>query len=89
MSLLDSVERLRTGLDYHLQRHNVLVSNLAQAETPGYRPVDLERGTFDGAVSVALAATDPGHVGTPTTPGGTPAAPPFRVVEDTTAKARP
>lgn len=87
-SLLDSVERLHVGLDYHLQRHNVLVSNLAQAETPGYRPVDLERSSFDSAMNVALAATSPGHVGTPTTPGTpSPTAPSFRIIEDSTAKA--
>lgn len=81
MSLLDAVERLRTGLDYHLQRHNVLVSNLAQAETPGYRPVDLAPGSFDGAMNVALAATDPAHVGAGKSDPG------FRVIEDTDAKA--
>jgi flagellar basal-body rod protein FlgB len=81
MSLLDSVERLRTGLDYHLQRHNVLVSNLAQAETPGYKPVDLTRNDFEGQMNVALTATDPGHVGAAATDPG------FRVTEDTEAKA--
>lgn len=81
MSLLDSVESLRTGLDYHLQRHNVLVSNLAQAETPGYKPVDLTRSNFEGQMSVALAATNPGHVGAGATDPG------FRVTEDTEAKA--
>ena len=81
MSLLDSVDKLRVGLDYHLQRHNVLVSNLAQAETPGYRPVDLVRTDFDGAMNVALAATDPAHAGTPA------GAPSFDVQEDKTAKA--
>jgi len=94
MSLLDAVDRLRVGLDYHLQRHNVLVSNLAQAETPGYKPLDLERGSFDGAMGVALAATSHGHFGTEATPGGerglavaSAAAPSFNVVEDTTGKA--
>jgi len=81
MSLLDSVERLRTGLDYHLERHNVLVSNLAQAETPNYRPVDLVRSDFDGAMNVALAATDAGHVAAP---AGSTA---FHIAEDATAKA--
>jgi flagellar basal-body rod protein FlgB len=83
MALIDSVERLRTGLDYHLQRHNVLVSNLAQAETPGYRPVDLARGDFDGTLNVALAATDAGHVGG----AGAAGAPAFQVIEDKTAQA--
>jgi len=88
MPLLDAVEQLRVGLDYHLQRHNVLVSNLAQAETPMYRPVDLDRGAFDGEMTVALAATHPTHSGTPTVPGTTaPAHATFRVIEDPTAKA--
>jgi flagellar basal-body rod protein FlgB len=81
MSLLDNVERLRTGLDYHLQRHNVLVSNLAQAETPGYKPVDLTRNDFEGQMNVALAATGPAHVGAGATDPG------FRIAEDTEAKA--
>lgn len=84
MSLLDSVERLRTGLDYHLQRHNVLVSNLAQAETPGYRPVDLARDNFAGALNVALEATNSAHIGTPAS--GAPKET-FHIVEDAEAKA--
>src|SRR3954467_13604453 len=83
MALIDSVERLRTGLDYHLQRHNVLVSNLAQAETPGYRPVDLARTDFEGTLNVALDATEPGHIGVST---GAPAQG-FQIIEDKTSKA--
>jgi flagellar basal-body rod protein FlgB len=85
MSLLDSVDRLHVGLDYHLQRHNVLVSNLAQAETPGYRPVDLERSSFDGALGLAMAATDGVNIGTPAP--GTATDPGFRIIEDASAKA--
>ena len=81
MSLLDSVERLRTGLDYHLARHNVLVSNLAQVDTPAYKPVDLARSDFDDELGVALTATEPGHIGTPA--GGET---PFRVDEDPSTK---
>ena len=29
MALIDGVEKLKTGLVYHLQRHNLLASNLA------------------------------------------------------------
>ena len=32
---------LQTSLDYHLQRHGVLASNLANADTPNYQPRDL------------------------------------------------
>lgn len=63
MSLLDSVEQLRGHLDYHLSRHNVLVSNLAQADTPEYTPVDLARGKeFEGKLRVAMDQTQPGHL---------------------------
>ena len=63
MALIDKVEHLRGALDYHLSRHNLLASNLAHIDTPGYKPVDLERGgTFAGALHVALDATQPGHL---------------------------
>jgi flagellar basal-body rod protein FlgB len=65
MKLMESVERLRAGLDYHFARHNLLTSNLAHVDTPGYRPKDLERhAAFEGALSSALQATDPHHFGT-------------------------
>jgi flagellar basal-body rod protein FlgB len=65
MRILDSVEHLRAGLDYHLARHNLLTSNLAHVDTPGYRPLDLQQksGDFKAAMSQALAATDPHHIG--------------------------
>lgn len=72
MALIDSVEHLRGALDYHLSRHNLLASNLAHIDTPGYKPVDLERGgTFAGALHVALDATQPGHLSSSrVAPGG-------------------
>lgn len=82
MPLIDTVEHLRGALDYHLSRHNLLASNLAQIETPGYRPVDLER-SFSGAMHVALRATQPGHVtGSSAVAGPGGDAPIGRVVED-------
>ncbi|MBX3228844.1 MAG: flagellar basal body rod protein FlgB [Labilithrix sp.] len=70
MALLDSVEHLRGALDYHLDRHNLLTSNLAHIDTPGYKPVDLERNVnFAGQLHVAMAATNAGtSIGA--TPGG-------------------
>jgi flagellar basal-body rod protein FlgB len=82
MALVDGVEKLRTGLDYHLSRHNVLVSNLAQAETPGYKPLDLARTDFEGTLGVAMAATNAGHMGAEA--GATK---PFEIIEDKTAVA--
>ena len=86
MALIDSVEHLRGALDYHLSRHNLLASNLAHIDTPGYKPVDLARGgTFAGALNVALEATQPGHLSSSrAAPGGATAG---RVIEDPGAAA--
>lgn len=66
MSLLESVERLRAGLDYHFARHNVLTANLVHVDTPGFRAKDLTRRTgFEGALSTAISATSPLHIGAP------------------------
>ena len=77
MTLFDRVGPLQTALDYHLARQNLLTANLAHADTPGYKPVDLERGSFREAMRVALASTNEGHLqpGNATAEG-------FRVVHD-------
>ena len=54
MSLFDGVARLRASLDYHLARHNLLTANLAHVDTPGYRPVDLERTPFRTSLDAEL-----------------------------------
>jgi flagellar basal-body rod protein FlgB len=78
MSLFGSVEQIRAGLDYHLARQNLLTANLAHVDTPGFHPQDLERhAPFEGALQVALQATDPGHFGAPAQPDQG-----FRVIED-------
>ena len=77
MALIDTVEHLKTGLDYHLARHNLLASNLAHLDTPGYTTVDLQRGKFEGALHVALGATNGAHL-----PGSTHTEQGFRVVSD-------
>jgi flagellar basal-body rod protein FlgB len=64
MPFVDSVDRLKQALDYHLERHNLLTANLAHVDTPGYRPLDLERRTeFRGVLHAAIVATDPRHIG--------------------------
>jgi flagellar basal-body rod protein FlgB len=66
MRILDSVEHLRAGMDYHLARQNLLTANLAHIDTPGFRPMDLQRaGAFEGALQTELAATQPGHISQP------------------------
>jgi flagellar basal-body rod protein FlgB len=65
MKILGHVDQLHAGLDYHLARHNVLASNLANVDTPEYKARDLERiDSFDEALATAMAKSDPRHMGT-------------------------
>ncbi|MFO0676821.1 MAG: flagellar basal body rod protein FlgB [Polyangiaceae bacterium] len=73
-----TIERLHVSLDYHASRHALLTSNLANMETPGYSPVDLER-LSPGEASKALATTDARHLGGSK---GAGTASPFRVIDD-------
>ncbi len=63
--MFETVTPLQGALDYHLERHNVLSSNVAHVDTPGYRPVDLERlddAAFGEALAVALRRTNGAHL---------------------------
>ncbi len=85
MRIFGEVDNLRVGLDYHVARHNLLVSNLSHVDTPGYRPLDLERVDF-GAVMTQLEATQEGHFGAP---AGTQGASVSRVFADPAPVAGP
>ena len=56
------------ALEYHLARHQVVASNLANAQTPGYRPNDL---AFEDALEQAggMVATHKRHIGAKLEPG--------------------
>ena len=83
-SVFNSVDPLRAALDYHLDRQNVLASNVAHVDTPGYRPNDLERVDqtgFTAALGLAMARTNEAHL-----PGGAlDATPNGRVFQDLSA----
>lgn len=85
MRILDSVEALRGSLDYHLARHNLLTANLAHADTPGFKPLDLQRtGAFEGALHTALETTAPGHIGAANSQASGET---WKVVQDASAQA--
>lgn len=46
---------LQAALDLRYKRHELLANNLANADTPGYQPTDLE---FEGALREELARSD-------------------------------
>jgi flagellar basal-body rod protein FlgB len=84
--LFSVIQPLHDALDYHLERHNVLASNVAHVDTPGYVPRDIARAegpTFEAAFAVALARTHESHL-----PGAaTMAATTGHVFEDPSAGA--
>jgi flagellar basal-body rod protein FlgB len=56
---------LRTRLQWHQERQQVLAENVANADTPGYRPRDLAQPNFEEALtapSVGLFRTDANHI---------------------------
>jgi flagellar basal-body rod protein FlgB len=59
--LFASLRGLERVVDYHLERHKVLSSNLANANTPGYQPREL---LFRESLADAerMAATHPAHI---------------------------
>ncbi|MGB0679243.1 MAG: flagellar basal body rod protein FlgB [Polyangiales bacterium] len=67
--LFSGIQPLARGLDYHLNRHNVLASNVANVDTPGFKPLELVRETepaLDG--KLPLKTTDMRHYGAPEHP---------------------
>jgi flagellar basal-body rod protein FlgB len=62
---------LRTRMQWHQERQRVLAENVANADTPRFRPQDLKPLEFgrdarvagQGMGQVKLASTDPAHIG--------------------------
>ncbi|MEM1417186.1 MAG: flagellar basal body rod protein FlgB [Myxococcota bacterium] len=63
-SLFSGVGVSQQAMSYHLERHNVLASNVANLETPGFRPVELVRdvGQAERFGSMVLQRTNEAHV---------------------------
>ena len=65
MKLFDTtLQRLQSSLDVRLARQNVLGGNLANADTPGYQPRDLD---FEAAMRARADETPGPSLGTATT----------------------
>ncbi len=62
--LFQNVAPLSQALNFHMERQNVLSSNVAHIDTPGYKPMDVDRvqsQDFGQALSVAMTRTQAGH----------------------------
>jgi flagellar basal-body rod protein FlgB len=57
---------LKTRMQWHQERQRILAENVANADTPGYRPNDLVEPKFNlpapGPGPLQLARTDPAHI---------------------------
>jgi flagellar basal-body rod protein FlgB len=67
---------LRTRMQWHQERQRILAENVANADTPKFRPKDLTpidfgaRAKPGGAQQLALALTSPVHLSSPDATGG-------------------
>jgi len=64
--IFGTVNNVERALGYHLQRHNVIASNVANVDTPGFAPQELLRlEETELNHQVRMRATDERHLGTP------------------------
>lgn len=82
MKLFDeTLTRVERSLDVRLQRHEVLAGNIANIDTPGFRPRDVDWLTAMGAAMEGggdMARTDGSHMNVD---GSTGAGGPARIID--------
>jgi flagellar basal-body rod protein FlgB len=62
--IFGTINRLHKAMDFTVQRHGVIASNLANAETPGFRPFELtHEAPEETPFNLTLDATGAGHIG--------------------------
>lgn len=58
------MQALKTRMHWHQTRQKLLAENVANADSPGFRPVDLKAPAIGRESSgIVLAQTSPGHIG--------------------------
>jgi flagellar basal-body rod protein FlgB len=61
--LFSNLSALHRSLDYHSERHNLIASNIANANTPGFRPLELLRvESAETGGSLPMARTESAHI---------------------------
>lgn len=63
MGMFDAVDRMQQAMTFHRNRHTVIAGNVANMDTPGYKPMDLERLPANSAVNAErMAQTHRRHI---------------------------
>ncbi|MDQ7037889.1 MAG: flagellar basal body rod protein FlgB [Aquificota bacterium] len=60
MDLFEGVRKVEPFLDFTWKRHKVILSNIANADTPNYRAIDLEMRRKE--TTLPLKTTRPEHI---------------------------
>lgn len=59
-----TMNQLSGMLDYRSKRHKVILSNVANIDTEGFKPSDLSfKQALGKTTTIRMATTDPGHIG--------------------------
>jgi flagellar basal-body rod protein FlgB len=63
-NIFSGISTLEQSLDYHLDRQVMLTANVANVDTPGFRPTDLGflPSPAEAPGQILLARTQPGHI---------------------------
>lgn len=79
-TIFNGVGELQRGLNFHLERQNLISGNIANLDTPGYAPRELQRSeaSTGSEFAMMLNTTDTRHM----TPLGDDADPGFRIEEE-------
>jgi len=67
LNRINIMKAIARRMEYTGERQRVLAENIANADTPNYKPKDLQKATFTDLVKgpsqrVAIVATQPGHI---------------------------
>ncbi len=65
-----AIDTMQSALTFHRERHTVLAGNVANLDTPGYRPMDLDRKIEAASPGLAADTTHAGHIAAVTEGGG-------------------
>jgi len=64
MKVYDSVDRMQQAMTFHRNRHSVVAGNIANLDTPGYKPMDLERLPAAASLNAhRMVRTHKSHIG--------------------------